>query len=108
MKNFKFPKIPIEKSKFTIALILLVQSASFLIMSIVQWNKRRSLAGAFLAIAAISGTVGGILMAKSADKEKKRLTVIDSLCGDYLDEDMFTEGFDVPVEDEIDEAEFPF
>ena len=108
MKNFKFPKIPIEKSKFTIALILLVQSATFLIMAIAQWGKRKSLAGAFLAIAAVSGTVGGVLMAKSADKEKKRLTVIDSLCGDYLDEDMFTEGFDVPVEDEIDEEEFHF
>jgi len=75
-------------------------------MSLVQWNRRRSLAGAFLAIAAICGSVGGVLMIKSADKEKKRLTVIDSLCGNYLDEDAFTEGFEVPVDDSIDEEEF--
>ena len=104
----KLPKIPIEKSKFTIALILLVQAFTFIVMAIAQWGKRKSLAGAFLAIAAICGTVGGVLMAKSAEKEKKRLTVIDSLCGDYLDEDLFAEGFDVPVNDEIDEEEFHF
>ncbi len=101
-------KNPIEKSKFTIALILLVQSFSFLIMSLVQWKKRKSLAGAFLAISAISGVVGGFLMAKSAAKEDDRLTVLDSLCGDYLDEDAYGEGFDVPVNDEIDEEEFHF
>lgn len=101
-------KNPIEKSKFTIALILLIQSVSFLIMSIAQWGKRKSLAGAFLAISAIGAAVGGFLMLKSASKENERLTVLDSLCGDYMDFDGFNEEFEVPVNEEIDEDEFPF
>ncbi len=101
-------KNPIEKSKFTIALVLLIQSVSFLIMSLAQWGKRKSLAGAFLAISAIGGVVGTVLMIKSASKENDRLTVLDSLCGDYMDFDGFNEEFEVPVNEDIDEEEFHF
>ena len=101
-------KNPIEKSKFTIGLILIIQSVSFLIMSIAQWGKRNSLAGAFLALSALGGILGGVLVAKSAAKEDDRLTALDSLCGDYMDESLFDENFEVPVNEEIDEDEFPF
>ncbi|MBE6607507.1 MAG: hypothetical protein E7633_02980 [Ruminococcaceae bacterium] len=96
----------IEKSKFTIALVLLIQSISFLIMSIAQWSKRKSLAGAFLAISAIGGFIGTVLLIKSASAENERLTVLDSLCGDFLDIDDFNEEFEVPTSDDFDESEF--
>ena len=99
-------KNSIGKSKFTIALILLVQSISFLIMSIAQWGKRKSLSGAFLAISALGGVIGTILLIKSASAENERLTVLDSLCGDFLDIDDFNEEFEVPTNDDFDESEF--
>lgn len=99
-------KNSIEKSKFTIALILLVQSISFLIMSIAQWGKRKSLSGAFLAISALGGLIGTILLLKSASEENDRLTVLDALCGDYLDIDDFNEEFEVPTSEDFDESEF--
>ncbi len=101
-------KNSIEKSKFTIALILLIQSISFLIMSIAQWGKRKSLAGAFLAISAVGGVIGAILLVKSASAENDRLNALDSLCGDFLDFDGFNEEFEVPTSDDFDEEEFPF
>lgn len=101
-------KNPIEKSKFTIGLILLIQSLSFLVVSIAQCKKRKSLAGAFLALSAIEGILGAILVAKSASKEDDRLTVLDSLCDDYMDFEGMNEEIDVPVNEEIDEEEFHF
>lgn len=99
-------KNSIGKSKFTIGLVLIIQSISFLIMSIAQWNKRKSLSGAFLAISALGGVVGTILLIKSASAENERLTVLDSLCGDYLDIDDFNEEFEVPTSEDFDESEF--
>ena len=99
-------KNSIGKSKFTIGLVLIIQSISFLIMSIAQWNKRKSLSGAFLAISALGGVVGAILLVKSASAENERLTVLDSLCGDYLDIDNFNEDFEVPTSEDFDESEF--
>jgi hypothetical protein len=99
-------KNSIGKSKFTIGLVLIIQSISFLIMSIAQWNKRKSLSGAFLAISALGGVVGAILLVKSASAENERLTVLDSLCGDYLDIDDFNEEFEVPTSEDFDESEF--
>ena len=99
-------KNSIGKSKFTIGLVLIIQSISFLIMSIAQWNKRKSLSGAFLAISALGGVVGAILLIKSASAENERLTVLDSLCGDYLDIDGFNEEFEVPTSEDFDESEF--
>ena len=99
-------KNSIGKSKFTIGLVLIIQSISFLIMSIAQWNKRKSLSGAFLAISALGGVVGAILLVKSASAENERLTVLDSLCGDYLDIDDFNEEFEVPTSEDFDESEY--
>ncbi len=99
-------KNSIEKSKFTIGLVLIIQSISFLIMSIAQWSKRKSLSGAFLAISALGGVIGAILLVKSASAENERLTVLDSLCGDFLDMDEFDEEFEVPTSEDFDESEF--
>ena len=101
-------KSPIEKSKFTIGLILLIQSLSFRVVSIAQFKKRKSLAGAFLALSAIEGILGTILVVKSASVENDRLTVLDSLCDDYMEFEGLDKEFDVPVTEEVDEEEFPF
>ena len=53
-------KTPIQKSKFTIGLILIVQAVTFLIISLAQFKKRKSLAGACLAISALSGIIGTV------------------------------------------------
>ena len=99
-------KNSIGKSKFTIGLVLIIQSISFLIMSIAQWSKRKSLSGAFLAISALGGVIGAILLIKSASTENERLTVLDSLCGDFLDMEDFDEEFEVPTNEDFDESEF--
>ena len=58
-----------KKCKFNIGLTLLVQSASFVILFFMLYNKKRSLANTFLALSAIGGIAGAYLVLKEAKNE---------------------------------------
>lgn len=53
-----------KKSKITLAASLLVQSVTCFILFCALCAKKKSIAAAFLAISAISGATGGILIAQ--------------------------------------------
>ncbi len=54
----------LKKSKLILALSLIAQSFSFLLMFFMLWRKKKSLANAFLAVAAMGGATGAVLLAK--------------------------------------------
>ena len=53
-----------KKSKLTFAASLLLQSFSFFVLFCSLWAKKKSLAAAFLAVSAISGATGAVLIAQ--------------------------------------------
>ena len=64
-----------KKAKLPVAITLLVQSFAFLILFIILACKKKSIAGAFLAIAAVEGVAGGALLASM--KKELCSTVVD-------------------------------
>ena len=60
-----------HKSKFYIGICLLIQCVSFVILFFTQMKKRKSLATALLAVAAISGVVGVRLIRAGAKEEEE-------------------------------------
>jgi hypothetical protein len=52
----------LKKSRFVVAVTLLVQSLTFFVLFCVLWGKKKSLAGAFLSVAAMGGATGAYLI----------------------------------------------
>ena len=52
------------KLKLPAAVALFVQSVTFFVLFLVLWAKKRSLAGAFLAVSAMGGLACGCLVAE--------------------------------------------
>ena len=52
----------LKKSKLVVAVSLLVQSITFFALFCILWAKKKSLAGAFLAVAAMGGATGTYLV----------------------------------------------
>jgi hypothetical protein len=100
----------IKKTKFYIGIALLVQAITFLILFIMVFNKKRSLGGAILAIAAAGGIAGAILVYKQAVEEFDS-SHLKSIVEDYeqgfsndIHDDIILH--EVPVDDTVDETEF--
>ena len=53
-----------KKSKLNFAASLIVQSITFFVLFCALWCKKKSLAAAFLAVSAISGATGAVLIAQ--------------------------------------------
>lgn len=53
-----------KKSKLNFAASLLVQSVTFFVLFCALWAKKKSLAAAFLAVSAVSGATGAVLIAQ--------------------------------------------
>ena len=53
-----------KKSKLNFAASLLVQSFTFFVLFCALWAKKKSLAAAFLAVSALSGATGAVLIAQ--------------------------------------------
>lgn len=54
----------LKKLKLPAAVALFVQSVTFFVLFLVLWAKKRSLAGAFLAVSAMGGLACGCLVAE--------------------------------------------
>ena len=52
----------LKKSKLVVAVALIVQSLTFFILFCILWGKKKSLAGAFLAVSAMGGVTGAYLI----------------------------------------------
>ena len=52
----------LQKVKLPAAIALFVQSITFFVLFIVLWSKKKSLAGAFLAVSAMGGVACGCLV----------------------------------------------
>lgn len=54
----------LKKMKLPAAVALFVQSITFFVLFLVLWAKKKSLAGAFLAVSAMGGVACGCLVAQ--------------------------------------------
>lgn len=74
-----------KQSKFHIGICLLIQCVSFTILFFTQMKKRKSLATALLAVAAISGVVGVRLIRAGAKEEEEKNEMLDVLREDFFE-----------------------
>lgn len=65
----------LKKSRFPVAVTLLVQSLAFFVLFIILCAKKKSIAGAFLAVAAMEGAAGTYLLCQM--KKEIADTVVD-------------------------------
>lgn len=102
-------KEAIMKSKFYIGLALLVQSVMCLIFFFTLWNKKKSLAGTFLAIGAAGGLSGAYLVYKNAkelEREQKILSAMDAFCDEeYVFDEDWVDLRDTESDEEIEATE---
>lgn len=94
----------LRKTKFYVGLMLLVQSISFLVLFIMLYTKKRSLATALLLLSAAGGVGGMILVyrqltAKSGDPE---FEAIEEFCFGPKENEQVT----ILTDDDINESEF--
>ena len=78
-------KKALMKSKFYIGIALIVQAVSMIILFFTQLKKSKSLATAFLAVAAVSGAVGGYLVATGAKEEDEKNEMLEALREDFFE-----------------------
>ena len=75
-----------KKVKFTVAISLLVQSVSFVVVFFILAAKKKSFAKAFLALAAIGGAAGTGMLFSYLNDEKKSLAFDDDFLFDDWDD----------------------
>ena len=75
-----------KKSRLYVGISLMVQAFSFTIMFIILCAKKKSIAGAFLAVAAMAGTVGTYMLWQYREDEK---AFEASFGDDFLDDEDF-------------------
>ncbi len=73
------------KSRFYVGVSLLIQSVTMVVLFFSQWKKRKSLAAAFISVAAISGAVGGYLVASGAKDEAEKNEMLEALREDFFE-----------------------
>lgn len=79
----------LKKTKFYVGITLIVQALSFMAMFVMLCRKKKSLAGAILAIAIAGGVTGALLLYLDSKDELKRRKITaarDACCGDDFDE----------------------
>ncbi len=116
-----------KKTKFTIAVSLIVQAITLSVVFIILCFKKKSISGAFLAVAAMSGTAGGFLLHKLKQEEKEEFDPEELLncddeigldeCSDDVDEadiasalssddEPIKQHIEIPREDVVSDSEF--
>ena len=78
----------LKKSKLMLSVALLVQSFTPFVLFLILCVKKRSIAAAFLGVAAMEGATGAYLFHQA----KEELEENDFDPSDYLDEDLFEDG----------------
>ena len=105
-----------KKTRLFVGIALVVQAISFAIMFIILCAKKKSIAAAFLAVAAMEGCAGGYLLWQY----KQDMNELDSEFGhdffgdedfdfdeDAVSADLFgDDADDIPVDTEASEADF--
>ncbi len=87
----------LKKSRLFVAIALLVQSFTLFVLFLILFVKKKSIAAAFLGVAAMEGATGAYLF----HQVKEELEENDFDPSDYLDEDLG----EVPDEDiELDDT----
>lgn len=88
----------LKKSKLVVAVTLLVQSITFFALFCILWAKKKSLAGAFLAVSALGGA-GGAYLVMQMKKEIAETSI--EFDDDFdVDELAFHDDLDEEIEDE--------
>ena len=83
----------LKKSKLVVAVTLLVQSVMFFALFCILWAKKKSLAGAFLAVATMGGATGTYLVLQMKKEIAESSVEFDD---DFeVDELAFNDDFDV-------------
>ncbi len=101
-----------KKTKLVVGVSLIVQALSSIVMFFILVGKKKSIAGAFLALAAISGAAGGYLLYDCKQEEDElSFGCLDCDedydccdCCDCEDEDMDLDGDLFARDEEAEEA----
>ncbi len=75
----------LKKTKFYVGITLIIQSFSFIGLFIALCRKKKNVAGVILAIAAVGGITGAVLLyldSKDEPKRRKIITARDVCCSD--------------------------
>ena len=78
-------KKAIMKSKFYIGIALLVQAVTMIVLFFTQLKKSKSLAIAFLSVAAASGSFGAYLVANGSKDEEEKNEMLEALREDFFE-----------------------
>lgn len=78
--------------KSIVGICLLVQSVSFLVLFLIFWKKKKSIASAFAALGAVGGISGAYLLLSEIKVKKNAES--DDLCFDCEDDDFSLDTFD--------------
>lgn len=74
-----------KKTKLYVGVSLLVQAVTSVVMFFILLGKKKSIAGAFLALAAVSGAAGGYLLYDCKKDEDLSFGCLDCDCDDDCD-----------------------
>ena len=109
----------IKRTRLYVGISLVVQAFSFLIMFLILCTKKKSIAAAFLAVAAMEAACGAYLLYQEKGSEKQSGFSGEELFADddfFFDDSMINadvygsgEGKidgDIPTDDEATEADF--
>ena len=99
-----------KNTKLFVGISLMVQSVAFLVLALIFWGKKKSLAKAFAAVSAAGGVASAFcLVAAGKERAKYASDCCDGCCecdGEYFDGDDILCNFeDTDLYDEEDEPE---
>ncbi|MDD4124701.1 MAG: hypothetical protein PHW77_03080 [Eubacteriales bacterium] len=80
-----------KKAKIIVGICLVIQAAAFFLLFLIYMNKKRSLANAFAAVAAIGGTAGTLLLVQAKKEAKSNAQNFDEEAGEDDFDDSFNE-----------------
>ena len=102
----------LRKSRLLVGVTLVVQAISFLCLFFILFAKKKSIAGAFLALAAAEGAAGTYLLYQLKEEKKHELDpsdYLDEIDEFDLDDSMIAsepEMMEIPVDESATEDEF--
>ena len=109
----------LKKTRLYVGISLIVQAFSCLIMFLILCTKKKSVASAFLAVAAMNGVAGAYLLYQHKSELKEEefdpscyfededFDFDDSMInGDIYGDDEGKVSFEIPTDDEASEADF--
>ena len=101
----------LRKSRLFVGITLVVQAISFLCLFFILFAKKKSIAGAFLALSAAEGAAGTYLLYQLKEERKKARDAeyFDEIDEFDLDDSMISdepELMEIPVDESATEEEF--